>query len=370
MRFDFTQKEKSGNGAAASAGAFGGITPCEFTRPQIEADGEQNLMGCRVFQTKPVIGGVPRERINVAVTPENEVHLEKIKNTFALLDEENSGAFAALKGFCMVDEYAVYSFSFPKDRKWVQFSKLSENQQQDHASGVFKSLVKILFQYNRSAIHESGYRPLGFLCKDCIYVSVPQNESEKISVMLLPLPVPVKPGYAGMPGELFTPGADVSTDLYMAAYFYFYAKYPGGTDKAFESQEMCIERCLSPLKYRRPGLEALIRDLKIDMDDNYEYENQKGRSFSFDSHGTGTGISRDRIPTGNEKKRDRIPGGDTLEDDGKEKEDLAKKAEKVIPFLKKGMDGVSDFFSAVTDKFQKATLIEEEDTESTVEEDE
>jgi hypothetical protein len=54
----------------------------------------------------------------------------------------------------------------------------------------------------------------------------------------------------------------------------------------------------------------------------------------------------------------------------KEKDNLAKKAEKVIPILKKGMDEVTGFFSAVTDKFQKAALIEEEDTESTVEKDE
>jgi len=365
MKFEYVQKEKNGNGAAISSGLFGGMNPCEFTRPQIEAEGEQSLMGCRIFQTKPEIGGVPRERINVAVTPEDEGHLEKIQNAFTLLDEENIGAFASLKGFCMVDEYAVYSYSFPKDKEWVQFSKLSKNQQQEQAAGVFESLVKILFQYSRSAIHNSGYRPLGFLCKDCIYISVPKNKNEKISVMLLPLPVPVKPCYVGMPGELFAPGADVSADLYMAAYFYFSAKYPDGTDKPFETQEICIERCLSPLKFRRPGLEALIRDLKIDIDRDFEYENKTGIPSPFD-----TRISRGRIPTGGENGTDRIPAGDTLEDDDKEKDNLAKKAEKVIPYLKKGMDDVSKFFSDITDKFHKVTLIEEEDSESTVEKDE
>ena len=76
------------------------------------------------------------------------------------------------------------------------------------------------------------------------------------------------------------------------------------------------------------------------------------------------------MPTGEEKKTERIPAGDTLEDDDKEKDNLAKKAEKVIPYLKKGMDDVSKFFSDITDKFHKVTLIEEEDSESTVEKDE
>lgn len=174
----------------------------------------------------------------------------------------NNSFFRLLKSDA-VDEYAVYTFAVGEE--WTSLGKITDRISNENALEIFRRIIFILREYADGELCRNGYNPLSFICRDSVFLSF-DKDGRVNGVKLLPLLFENDCGYIGMSSLAKDGRADITTDIYMAAYLYLLIKYPSG--EAFNKDEysqfdQLAECCLSVFPQRRLSLDELILCLSV-----------------------------------------------------------------------------------------------------------
>ncbi|MBE6686480.1 MAG: hypothetical protein E7591_04525 [Ruminococcaceae bacterium] len=207
---------------------------------------------------------------------------------------------------CVAGSHAVFSFVYNDTQGWKCLNDAELPINEFDALNIFKELLLIIKEYSQKVqIHNNGYRPMSFICRDSVYIREDINGDKELR--LLPLPYNYRSDYAGLPRK----ADDVYTDVYMAAYLFLDLKYPEGRDfNEADEADALAERCLSPFPQRRMALDELIDRLsQISMPDDPGIKNCSESSeeetaskeetvytnVHFDEDEVGTPKSRTRV---------------------------------------------------------------------------
>ena len=187
----------------------------------------------------------------------DERDFQQLTKFFSLLRDRLSSVFN-FREASYVDDYGVFTFSAQDG--WLCLADLPLPLDPALAQDVFMGMLTILDEYRQCDINNNGYRPLLFICRESVYVQLDET-GRLAAIRLLPLPYNKRILYAGMPHEVFHKKADISTDIYMAAYLYLSLRFT--EEQSFDESEFSLcdclaERCLSPFTMRRPSLEQLM----------------------------------------------------------------------------------------------------------------
>ena len=165
-----------------------------------------------------------------------------------------------------IDEFAVFTFAVGEE--WTPLYKIADRISNENALKIFRRLILILREYSNGALCKKGYKPLSFICRESVFVSFDENGRVN-GVKLLPILSEKDCGYIGMPVDVKDGKADITTDIYMAAYLYLLIKYPNGeafNEDDYSQFDQLAECCLSVFPQRRIALDELILCLSIGED--------------------------------------------------------------------------------------------------------
>lgn len=254
------------------------MTEIVITEESIRSS-KKNALGTQIFELQNSINGIPTLFLNTAIPMSIDEFRENYecvngnrgfyyyKDFYNLLNAHTRNRFFTFDKAMPVESYAVYSFY--TSRKWVSLSQLDQPVSSELALSIFRKLILFLEEYSRSPINANGYKPLLFICRDSVYVEL-NSDYTLNDICILPLPYSNTTEYIGMPRDIHNGKADITADIYMAAYLYLELKYSGNepfNEDEYSEYDQLAERCLSLFAQRRPSLNELFEALKLYADE-------------------------------------------------------------------------------------------------------